>query len=261
MFLKNIKIFLFFVLISVVLFYATGCFFEDDDVVVVNNTYFYHNNIICTNFSILLDEDDLSSGDSAWGEKTEINPYYYALPFNNVTFKMAYEKGFKIPLGWSYQLLSQPVKNKWVEIINEKDGKYLYCQWEDVGPWFVEDFQYVFSAMNGVPEIRPKTEENIGEIVNLYDQYAKQGIFSKMQTIECNGAGIDISPTAMEYLTGKRNGKIKVKWRFVTEEEARSKDPMKLFWFKNVNRNSPPKNSSYKDEINYFFYEGATEWQ
>ena len=85
---------------------------------------------------------------SAWTEKwtkrngyasgkhaSSVNPFYVALPFNDVAFP---EKARRwLPAGW-YQRPEEgkpmsACKDRWVMIKNE-NGDVCYAQWEDVGP-------------------------------------------------------------------------------------------------------------------------------
>jgi hypothetical protein len=218
------------VVFIIILLFLSGCILkkdDDDSSVLFSN---YHTNIIATSFSIVE-----SGGVSAWGETTEINPYYCALPYNNETFNYYYDNaGFRPDPPYTYDMLSAKCKNRWIEIYY--NGKVAYCQWEDVGPWFVDDYKYVFDVTG---KTRPAAESYIGQKVSKYLNFITS---STLSTSDCNGAGIDLSPTLMKYLTGQENNKIKVMWRFCSEEEALVADPLKKYWAHSINNNAPLKN-------------------
>ncbi|WP_408956436.1 hypothetical protein [Natroniella sp. ANB-PHB2] len=135
----------------------------------------------------------------AWGnDLTEENPFYYALPYRPYYQGMVYQD-------------YNEVKNKWIEIryCDGEDSESIYAQWVDVGPWNVYDPYYVFSKRDERP-------------------YAETGIDMGWsgEHRETNKAGLDISPTAMEYL-GKQvegdfieKGIVELDWRFVDEDEV-----------------------------------------
>jgi hypothetical protein len=112
------------------------------------------------------------------------NPFYVALPYNDVGvngtkpeaalvipwFRTAFEKNGK-----------SVCKGRWVAI--RRGSKIAYAQWEDVGPFRTDHWQYVFGNE------RPKENRN-------------------------KGAGIDLSPAVRDYLEMK-GGMDTVDWKFV----------------------------------------------
>ena len=117
------------------------------------------------------------------------NPFYFALPYNDVT-----NHGHKSEIDqidilkkWkkeanlknSKDFISY-CKNKWIKIIYK--NKVCYAQWEDVGPFETDDASYVFGTS------RPKNKKN-------------------------GGAGLDISPACFDYLGMKDNDY--TDWQFV----------------------------------------------
>jgi hypothetical protein len=112
------------------------------------------------------------------------NPFYVALPYNDVGvngtkpeaalvipwFRTAFEKNGK-----------SVCKGRWVAI--RRGNKIAYAQWEDVGPFRTDHWQYVFGNE------RPKANRN-------------------------KGAGIDLSPAVRDYLEMK-GGMDTVDWKFV----------------------------------------------
>jgi hypothetical protein len=97
------------------------------------------------------------------------NPFYFALPYNDFD-----ENGNR-----KSSKNESIYKNKWIKII--KGHKIAYAQWEDVGPFEEDDFDYVFGESN------PKNK--------------------------INGAGLDVSPSVRDYL-GLEDVDI-VDWQFV----------------------------------------------
>ena len=76
-------------------------------------------------------------------------------------------------------------KDRWLAIHHA--GRVCYAQWEDVGPFEVDHWQYVF----GPEEPRPNRNQ---------------------------AAGIDLSPAVRDFL-GLRSG-ARVEWRFVNDHEV-----------------------------------------
>lgn len=115
-----------------------------------------------------------------------LNPYYVALPFNDIAFpKLArkyvpwWNEAFFKENRWRSQC-----KGRWVMI--EYRGRAAFAQWEDVGPLRFDHASYVFGTD------RP--------------------------TREHSGAGLDVSPAVQDYLG--LDGLCTTNWRFVEEEEV-----------------------------------------
>ena len=111
------------------------------------------------------------------------NPFYVALPYNDVTdgqFKP--EAPLIIP--WFKQAYSSPgqsvCKDHWIAI--RKGNRICYAQWEDCGPFRTDHFQYVFGNE------QPKPNAN-------------------------DGAGLDVSPAVRDYLA--LQPKDVTDWQFV----------------------------------------------
>ena len=116
------------------------------------------------------------------------NPFYVALPYNDITaqglkaeakevvpwFKEAYSGKFK-----------SVCKGRWIAI--RKGNKVCYAQWEDVGPFSTDDAGYVFGSQ------LPKPNNN-------------------------KNAGLDVSPAVRDFLG--LNGLDKTDWRFVDFDEV-----------------------------------------
>ncbi len=130
------------------------------------------------------DRNGYASGDHA----STINPFYVALPFND----LAYPDKAKqyLPPAWlqSAKDGKSVCQHRWVEIkMEDGSGHICYAQWEDVGPLRNDHVEYLFG-----PE-RPNTG---------------------------NRAGIEVSPAVAAYL-GFANIKspINVRWRFADDTD------------------------------------------
>jgi hypothetical protein len=118
------------------------------------------------------------------------NPFYVALPFNDLIINPARPPLDRL-IPWSTQGPPRPgssslCEGAWIAVRNA-DGRICYAQWEDVGPFEVDHWQYVFGNE------RPHPNRN-------------------------GGAGIDLSPAVRDYL-GLSSLDI-VDWRFARKEEV-----------------------------------------
>jgi hypothetical protein len=121
------------------------------------------------------------------------NPFYFALPYGDRDNNENLKESVKL-IPW-YKNISKDeslIKNVWIEI--KYNNKICYAQWEDVGPFETDDFDYVFG--NAAPK-------------NIF------GV----------SAGLDISPATWDCL-GIDDNAI-VKWRFVEEKDV-PEGPWKL---------------------------------
>jgi len=118
-----------------------------------------------------------------------LNPFYIALPYNDVAKGGVHrpEASKVIPWFWeNYRGDGISVcHGRWLAIHHA--GKVCYAQWEDVGPFEVDHWQYVFGNE------APRSNRN-------------------------QAAGIDLSPAVRDYL-GIRSG-AKVEWRFVDDRQV-----------------------------------------
>ena len=118
------------------------------------------------------------------GFTPQLNPFYVALPYNDIQQggprpeASAVIPWYKRDKAGKYESVC---RGMWVQIYY--NGKYCFAQWEDVGPFCVDDWEYVFKGA------RPRNTAN-----------------------KC--AGIDISPAVRDYL-GIPGGMATVHWRFV----------------------------------------------
>ncbi|WP_456480586.1 endo alpha-1,4 polygalactosaminidase [Nautilia sp.] len=117
------------------------------------------------------------------------NPFYFALPYNDLEENGSVKASQKLIPWYEKETNTTILKNRWIQIIKTyPDGsvKTAYAQWEDVGPFEENDFNYVF------------------------------GYASPLNPV--NGAGLDVSPAVKEYL---RLGDVDyVDWKFVDEDEV-----------------------------------------
>jgi hypothetical protein len=118
------------------------------------------------------------------------NPFYVALPFNDLIVDPTRPPLERL-IPWSIQGPPRPgspslCQGAWIAVRNA-EGRICYAQWEDVGPFEVNHWQYVFGNE------RPHPNRN-------------------------GGAGIDLSPAIRDYL-GLSSLDI-VDWRFVKKEEV-----------------------------------------
>jgi hypothetical protein len=116
------------------------------------------------------------------------NPFYLALPYNDVSGGRTKSEAYRV-VPWLRQSFARSgqtvLKGRWVAI--RKGIRICYGQWEDVGPFRSDHWQYVF----GIDRPRPNLNR---------------------------GAGLDVSPAIRDYL---QLGNTDVTdWRFVDFEEV-----------------------------------------
>ncbi|HZV20092.1 MAG TPA: hypothetical protein VE986_00950 [Hyphomicrobiales bacterium] len=112
------------------------------------------------------------------------NPFYVALPFAETDEEgNLKEIAKKIP---GYGTGKPLTRNRWVEI--RYRGRSCYAQWQDVGPYEEDDFDWVFGDAP-----KPKNTRGLK-------------------------AGLDISPAAAQYLG--MNDSDRTEWRFVDAKEV-----------------------------------------
>jgi hypothetical protein len=129
---------------------------------------------------------------SGWGPAAftpRLNPFYIALPYNDVAPGGAHHPEASAVIPWFWESFRGPgitvCKGRWISIHFE--GRVCYAQWEDVGPFQTDHWQYVFQNEN------PRSNRN-------------------------KSAGLDVSPAVRDYLA-LRSGQ-RVEWRFVEEHEV-----------------------------------------
>lgn len=123
------------------------------------------------------------------GFTPQLNPFYIALPYNDVAGWGRHKPEAAKVIPWFARTNPEPgktvLKGRWVQIYNGK--RSCYAQWEDCGPWVTDDWEYVFQ---GKP---PKNTSN-------------------------KNAAIDISPAIRDYLD-LQSGQ-KCHWRFVEDAQV-----------------------------------------
>ena len=114
------------------------------------------------------------------------NPFYCALPYNDVTHGSTKPEAPRV-IPWfreSFQKYGQSVcRDRWIAIRNPHNGRIAYAQWSDCGPFRTDHWQYVFG------NDRPKPNLN-------------------------GGAGLDVSPAVRDYL-GINPTRDVTDWKFV----------------------------------------------
>ena len=115
------------------------------------------------------------------------NPFYLALPFNDVSGGRTKPESYKM-IPWFRETFEKSgqttLKGRWVAIRN--GNRVCYAQWEDVGPFRSDHWEYVFGSA------RPRPNLN-------------------------RGAGLDVSPAIRDYL--KLGNADLTDWRFVDFQE------------------------------------------
>ena len=117
------------------------------------------------------------------------NPFYFALPYNDIS-RTGTKASARAVIPWFkrkfYRSGRTVLKGQWIAI--RKGDRVCYAQWEDVGPFETDDWNYVFG------DSRPKAKKN-------------------------RGAGLDVSPAVRDYLNFG-GGYGTVDWRFVDLDEV-----------------------------------------
>jgi len=116
------------------------------------------------------------------------NPFYLALPYNDVCGGRTKDEAYKV-VPWLQQTFTRSgqsvLKGRWVAV--RKGLRVCYGQWEDVGPFRTDHWQYVFG------NDRPRPNLN-------------------------RGAGLDVSPAIRDYL--KLDNTDVTDWKFVDFEDV-----------------------------------------
>jgi hypothetical protein len=116
------------------------------------------------------------------------NPFYIALPYNDVTAKGHKPEAARM-IPWFKEAFREPgktvLKGRWVAI--RHGNRVAYAQWEDCGPFRTDHAEYVFGNE------RPKPNLN-------------------------KGAGLDVSPAVRDYL-GMADTDV-TDWHFVDFSEV-----------------------------------------
>jgi hypothetical protein len=123
---------------------------------------------------------------------TMVNPFYVALPFNDLAFPDKARRW--LPAGWYRPPRGgkqvSACQNRWVEIKNEQ-GDVCFAQWEDVGPLRYDHAEYVFG--NDSPDTY------VGGVLDH--------------------AGLDVSPAVAQYLDINERNRF-TRWRFIDDADV-----------------------------------------
>ncbi len=116
------------------------------------------------------------------------NPFYVALPYNDVTRGTTKPESRKV-IPWFKQAFERPgksvCKGRWLAI--RYRGRIAYAQWEDCGPFRTDHWQYVFGSAIPLPNLN-------------------------------KGAGLDVSPAVRDYLG--MGGTDVTDWKFVDARDV-----------------------------------------
>jgi hypothetical protein len=118
-----------------------------------------------------------------------LNPFYIALPYNDVAKGGVHRPEASSVIPWFWEAFRgdgiSVCKGRWVAIHHK--GKVCYAQWEDVGPFEVDHWEYVF----GKEQARANRNQS---------------------------AGIDLSPAVRDFLSFTSGDT--VEWRFANSYEV-----------------------------------------
>lgn len=113
------------------------------------------------------DQYDMS-GYGSGSHASLINPFYVALPFNDLAYPDKTQRW--LPSGWYKpahhgEKQQSSCQGRWIEIKNAA-GRSCFAQWEDVGPVVTDDAEYVFgsappSASRGL-DVSPAVSKYLG---------------------------------------------------------------------------------------------------
>lgn len=135
------------------------------------------------------DDPVLRDGYKPAGFTPGLNPFYIALPYNDIGKDGRHrpEAAEVIPWFWD-EFRGEGIsvcKGRWLAVHHE--GIVCYARWEDVGPFEVDHWEYVFG------DEAPRANRN-------------------------KGAGLDVSPAVRDFL--KLQSGARVEWRFVNDHEV-----------------------------------------
>jgi hypothetical protein len=147
----------------------------------------------------------------------KLNPFYVALPYNDVVSSTTTKDEAKSAIPWFKQSFKSHGKSvcrdHWIAV--RLGDRICYAQWSDCGPFVTDDVKYVFG------DARPVNSKN-------------------------NGAGLDISPAVRDYLGFKTSAKCD--WRFVDLHEVPD-GPWKVYGENNHFAKTQTKESAQKDLV------------
>ena len=135
------------------------------------------------------DDPDNREGWNPKGFTPKQTPFYVALPYNDVLAAGLHRPEASEVIPWFWQDYRgdgiSVCKGRWVAI--HLEGKVCYAKWEDVGPFEVDHWKYVFGG--------EAPRKNIN-----------------------GNSGIDVSPAVRDFLSLKSGDR--VQWRFVSERDV-----------------------------------------
>ncbi len=136
-----------------------------------------------------VDSPDQRKGWNPAGFVPKMNPFYVALPYNDVIEAGFHRSEASSVIPWFWRDYSgdgiSVCKGKWLAI--HHNGRVCYAQWEDVGPLHNDHWEYVFG------DAAPRKNLN-------------------------KGAGIDVSPAIRDFL--KLTGGERVQWKFLHQNDV-----------------------------------------
>ena len=125
----------------------------------------------------------------AAGFTPKLNPFYFALPYNDVKGP-AHKPEARLVIPWFRQAFVRDgvsvCRDRWIAIRNNA-GRVCFAQWADCGPFRTDHWQYVFG--------RERPAHNLN-----------------------GGAGLDVSPAVRDYL--RLNSIDVTDWKFVELHEV-----------------------------------------
>ena len=135
------------------------------------------------------DDPERRNGWCPAGFTPALSPFYVALPYNDVARGGVHRPEASEVIPWFWQTYRgdgiSVCKGQWVAI--HFGGRVCYAQWEDVGPFEVDHWQYIFGDES------PRSNRN-------------------------QNAGIDLSPAVRDFL--KLRSGSRVEWKFVHERDV-----------------------------------------
>ncbi len=150
------------------------------------------------------------------------NPFYIALPYNDCINYKLHKPEAKLLIPWFKRVNPRPgktsCKGRWIKIVQNK--KVCYAQWEDCGPFFTDDYNYVWRNR------KPKNKQN-------------------------KNAGLDISPAVRDYMKIK-SGSV-VHWRFIDFKDVPKTGPWTQYGTNNPFRD-PKQDPDYEAKVKFMKY-------
>jgi len=135
------------------------------------------------------DTPDSRNGFLPVGFTPKENPFYFALPYNDLDESGGRKSQAPSVIYWAQEgnwpLPQSMCKNQWIKIT--KNNSSAYAQWEDVGPFGEDDPQYVFGS-------------------------------SPPGNTQKSGAGLDVSPAVRDYLG--LSGIDNASWQFIRKQDV-----------------------------------------